>query len=1173
MNTRTRTKRWLIILMLILGAGSLAMGGLYAQGFWDETKAVHIRASDIEPSTLAIGTHLIHLSALTDSIYEIASQSAEDSGQNTIYYKSELGGNAWFDITSATSLADITFEGTAVKNEDIEALFFTHHTKSDKVTYDLRTGKAVNVFNIRDPYELESLDELSPLKMYYDQIIEMEGENDITKRIDQIWQTPLTGEGILEKEKAKAAAEAARKALENALNALLDQLNGLLQPEEPEVPEEKEPETTQVERMDAQLAALQRYLDVLTKYDAETWQIDKVSGVMAAVDAGRRYQVFVFVEEALNEYMDELSGNADGETPSELLSALAESIGNVQESLITYGGKMLDEGMTVISNAEYEFSNDLIRHAEADDHAACDNDTKNLRLLGNLQNDIISDRPGELALLDDKLIPNAQQIYLLVLGAGESAEYRAAVQNKAAQALLNSLIAEYEMEVNTRRGEVEFLIQAKTSRMDAQSASEYIQALMDSVARDYAVAVPKDAFLNAGLDSVTDHINFLSDLQRSLSLALGGNEMDQLMAEKEELQTQRMQALDNNDLAGAKALEEQINAVEEEIRAIEAEAAAQIAQLQNSINSMEPGSAERAAAEAELANLQNSFSDGSMAARVNDLKKEVLDSIPTGSFSPSGAGAGDGGGSGVDTEAAEKLIEENVNILVGLMDVVPELALAALENVHEALVDGNADQALTGSVEQALEKCMSDVEARVAERIAQLQTIVDTVDPDSAGGIAAKEKLADLNTARVDGSVVAGVEQLKQTVLDSIATGRNRAGAARAQDILVDLLELVPELALPALQEIYDALIQDGGDRDAISTVGQAIGACVEPLEEKLAGRVEQLEALVGTLAPGSGELTAAQAELDALKHMLDAESVNGGVSDLTQETVENIGHLSDAGTGDGTGDGLGTQSPGSGSAETDATDALGTLTGLLGTAPELVLPALQDIYNKLLLNGGDQDMVDAIEQAIVDNPYALRDGMSPEQVRAVAKAWLLDQLEDASPSAPLSGAGGLSRMDDETTLAAIAGMQMYYEQTGDKAVQQVMTALAQEMQNLGDPLVFAAIKDGGGEYVPLTAVQALTGRRYVWNKNASLGVLARGSDYYGFTVYSDRVLRDRDGQKTERMSGSAKYQNGLYIPEEYAQQAFGVAANYLPGTSMGFICDEAMMEQAQEFFSWLMEA
>ena len=87
------------------------------------------------------------LSALTDSLYEIANTSAEESGQGQIYYKSELGEGAWFDITSATSLLDITTGGSPVTDGEMEELFFTHHTKSDKITYDLRTGKAVNIFN------------------------------------------------------------------------------------------------------------------------------------------------------------------------------------------------------------------------------------------------------------------------------------------------------------------------------------------------------------------------------------------------------------------------------------------------------------------------------------------------------------------------------------------------------------------------------------------------------------------------------------------------------------------------------------------------------------------------------------------------------------------------------------------------------------------------------------------------------------------------------------------------------------------------------------------------------------------------------------------------------------------------------------------------------------------
>ena len=366
MATKTQKRYGLTALAVLLLAGSLILGRMYAQGFWDESRAVHIKAREIESSTLAIGTHLIHLSALNDSIYEVAQKSAEESGQNQIYYKSELGGDAWFNISTATSLADITTSGAPVQDEEIEALFFTHHTKSDQVTYDLRTGQAVNVFDIRDPYDLETLEELSPLKMQYDQILETQGENKVMARIDEIWQTPVSGDG---------APEAIQKA-------------------------------------DNQLAKLQEYLNVLKNNGADARETEKVSAVMEAVDAVRRYEVFTVLEPVLSDYLDELgkgetvsitTGEGDDKTTvelmendPELMSAVSESLGNVQQSLITYGGKMLSEGTTVMSQTEYEFSNGLISHAESGSHAACDTDVQNLILLDNILNDIISDRPQEL---------------------------------------------------------------------------------------------------------------------------------------------------------------------------------------------------------------------------------------------------------------------------------------------------------------------------------------------------------------------------------------------------------------------------------------------------------------------------------------------------------------------------------------------------------------------------------------------------------------------------------------------------------------------------------------------------------------------------------------------------------------------------------------------------------
>ena len=881
MKKKLHMRRWAAVLTVVLMAGSLVLGTLYAQGFWDESRAVHIKARDIETSTLAIGTHLIHLSALTDSVYEVAEKSAEESGQNQIYYKSELGGDTWFNISSATSLADITTSGAPVTDEEIEALYFTHHTKSDKITYDLRTGQAVNIFDIRDPYALESLEELSPLKMQYDQIRETKGANKVTERIDEIWKTPVSGED---------APEAIQKA-------------------------------------DKNLSGLQAYLNVLKENGADSREIDKVSGVMEAVDAVRRYEVFTALEPQLASLLDEISKeklifttiNDEGqeerkveeleESEPEVMSAVAESLGNIQDALITYGGKMLSEGTTVMSQAEYEFSNALISHAENDDHASCDTDVQNLLLLDNIMNDIISDRPRELALLENTLLSKAGSAYLRVLSQGESGAYRAEVAKRSAQAILNRLISENEGEVNTRRGELEFLIEAKCSRIDPTSGIAFIDQRLELTTGSYGSAVPKDVFAETCLASVDAHIEFLTQKRRALELATGGNAMDELTEKKEDLQTQRLAALDKNDLAGAKALEEQIAAVEEEIRAIEAEAAAQIADTREKIKDLEA----QAAADPENKDLQNQLS-------------------------------------------------------------------------------------------------------------------------------AAKAELSNLEKSLSDGSLGAMVAQLKQDALDGIA---------------------------------------DGGT-EGMETAANAVDA----------------------------------------------------------------------------------------------------MSGLLATDPKLVLPAMQEIYNKLLLSGGDQGLIDTIEQAILDNPNALRDELTASQLKEIAKEYLKENgsgtesgTDAGSDRTALLGTGGITRAAASDALIELVALQMYYDETGSRATAQRIAALAQEQKNLGNAMVFQRVQDGTGEYLPLLAIQTLTGRRYVWNKNASLGVLARGSDYYGFTVYSTKVLRDRDGEKTEEMTRSACYQSGVHIPEEYAYDQFGVQALYLTGTTLGCACDDAVLAKAQELFAQFLAA
>ena len=116
--------------------------------------------------------------------------------------------------------------------------------------------------------------------------------------------------------------------------------------------------------------------------------LEAVQGVMNAVDATRRANVFTTLESVMNTFTQELpriedSEEAAGSSPdTELQSAANDSLSNVQTSLIEYQGKMMDAGTTVMSNLQYEYSQSLIEHAQADNHAACDTDVYKIQAPG-----------------------------------------------------------------------------------------------------------------------------------------------------------------------------------------------------------------------------------------------------------------------------------------------------------------------------------------------------------------------------------------------------------------------------------------------------------------------------------------------------------------------------------------------------------------------------------------------------------------------------------------------------------------------------------------------------------------------------------------------------------------------------------------------------------------------
>ena len=76
-----KMRSWKFIVLVAVVAAAAISVSVFAGAIWSSDDAVHIKSSEVENSTLAIGTHLIHLSALNDQLYEIAEKSATDSGQ------------------------------------------------------------------------------------------------------------------------------------------------------------------------------------------------------------------------------------------------------------------------------------------------------------------------------------------------------------------------------------------------------------------------------------------------------------------------------------------------------------------------------------------------------------------------------------------------------------------------------------------------------------------------------------------------------------------------------------------------------------------------------------------------------------------------------------------------------------------------------------------------------------------------------------------------------------------------------------------------------------------------------------------------------------------------------------------------------------------------------------
>lgn len=688
-------RRRIRIIAISLAAALVLAVCLYqsaALALFDKGKAVQVDPDAIENCTLIIGTHMIYLHSLNEEIYKIAVQSAADSGQYKRYYKSEIAGGLWMDITDASSINDISAGGTVADLEEIRNLYLTHHTKSDGITYNLQTKQHICIFDIVYVYDLENMPELEALKLQYDVMTDSNSKTGTDKRniklIKEFWTTQV--------------------------------------------------HTQKTVQYDKQLRALQEYYIELSADDAGSKYLETALGVMEKVSNERKVEVYKIVEAALERLQDKVSDLSNAGSDVQMDDALMTAISNSQyalsESRSEAEAGMLSEGTTVVDAKEYELSTDMIsnakevwqqsiieeerglstemtsdeeearqkstidkeielpadiKYAEGADYHACDGQNIQLQYLDNIKNSRIVDAAEELKLLEE-LTERADVAYGIALSTGKTPEYDIlAAQNVSHAALENRMRAD-RMDADAACGELEFLIQGTVDRKNSRGngnngnkeAQDYILLKIQEAAKFKSV-IKQDEYAATYQDSVASYIQWLNTLLDSIKQPADSGRADgekTIYEQKAELQELKLKALDALDLDTAKKIDAKIADLDNKISAMEQAQSEKLKDIMERKTALEKRLQENpqdmgiqveiSRLEAELAAGTSGISDGSQAANIMESKNEILKLLANG-----------------DTgSAAMGQLQAHIDVLDAMLGEGSPLALAAMKEVYAKML-------------------------------------------------------------------------------------------------------------------------------------------------------------------------------------------------------------------------------------------------------------------------------------------------------------------------------------------------------------------------------------------------------------------------------------------------------------------------------------------------------
>lgn len=745
-------KRILTAFMAFIVAASAIIGALYLNPFksvasYDTDKAITYgefnQRTPVADRYFFVGTYLFSLDVITDDIYEKALNSQSDMNQFNEYYKSELAGGVWYDISDATDLTNITVNGTKVDEQEQNKLYVTVYIDEKGQAYDAKTMAPISIFDSPDPYSLKDIPELNTLyaqykasfsedskgvNLFYYEQLKSFFDTDLrskdgqlraeTEKLDKKLQNLQLAYNSLQGADKTEQAEAVQKLMkrvDNARRALIYKKLAIGD-------EKDESVKYELNKLSMVLSNRSEYgvnnLDNEDEIEQSTMPYDAWTNDRKQYTYDQLYNYVVNHDGLVTVGEDDEDDEDEDEDKPKVLpdfksffedtrfegasankqefvqnDAILSIINDADSDCKKAYDKCTSESLATpdshIGKATYDREEAIFAQAEGGYSGEMDQMLDELVTVNNIAANVVKDKEKELAIVKSELLSACETGFSGMVSGGAGEEYTAAVSQGANDDGVNSALEAQGAKLNKEMTELEFMITAYRMRVTPKECFQETLAWIDWT-DSLGAEVAGDIFASKAKLAISTHKAWLTDLLTQLvkedeSLQ---SELDKLKAQKAALNAEKMKALDENDLNGAKKVDAKLEEIDKRI-AEEVEKAGDV------VNSNSSSASAKAASAVGLA--------GTTEGAILDIKKEALDKLSNGE----------------DASEEMQALEE-----LGAEDALAELAEASDEDTGDSDgsdKDGKDDGSAAGNGSNSGKKSLS----KLSEE--ELRSIIEDV--------------------------------------------------------------------------------------------------------------------------------------------------------------------------------------------------------------------------------------------------------------------------------------------------------------------------------------------------------------------------------------------------------------------------------------------------------------